>query len=270
MARESLGTNRFSRNQQPIEVALSWYGRQYIMKTSLLSRAAVGCVLALTIGGISPTISAPVTPPATEGMTLPANKMPAEVRALMPHDGKTTKLALFPIGAHGAPILLHAWTIERGFTNGYAPALFCMDLFYRDKPNVGQWQLGSSISYVHEESGYPPGPSYTMHWLHPATKQGVVIAEETFQMTGSTIRLITLPDGVPMEAPSDRDVYSVQKFFTSTSGGFSSIDFAVNASGTLTVEQRLSTPTPYPGTLNTFAWRQGRWIKVASRQFKRG
>jgi len=240
------------------------------MKTFLLSRAFPMCAFALNIARFSPAVAAPalaVAPVtksvASEGTSLPDKDMPKEVRAFMLKGAETTKLALFPIGANGTPILLHAWSIKRGPADADAPTLFCVDLF--DRPDKRNWRLASSTAYVHEEGQYPP--SYTTRWLHPNTKHGVVIAEETFGSTGSTIRLITLPEGVPTEGPRDVDFLSVQKFFTSSSGGFYTIGFGVDASGTMTVEKTETATGPYPNTLDTFAWRDDHWSKVTSKRF---
>ena len=240
------------------------------MKTVLLLRAFPMCAFALNIARFSPAVAAPALAlapvaksVASEGTSLPDKDMPKEVRAFMLKGAETTKLALFPIGTNDTPILLHAWSIKRGSADANAPTLFCLDLF--DRHSKRKWRLASSTAYVHEEGGYPP--SYTTRWLHPNTKQGVVIVEETFQSTGSTIRLITLPKGIPTEGPHEVDFLSVQKFFTSSSGGFYSIDFGVDARGTMTVEKTITARGPYPSTLHTFAWRDDHWTQVSSKQF---
>lgn len=246
------------------------------MKTPFLLRTSLVCALALSIASFSPafaipTLAAPaaaVAPAlksvAMQGADLPDKNMPKEVRALMPRGAKTTKLARFPIGAKSSPILLHAWKVERDSANGNAPALFCIDLFSRS--TAGPWELVSSTVYTHEEFGYPP--SYTTRWLHPKTRQGIVIVEETTGSTGSTLRLITLPEGLPSDSSSERDVHSVEKFFTQSSGGESVfIDFGVDSSGTMTVEKTVSPHAVVPSTLTTFAWRNQHWIQVSSKPF---
>ncbi len=238
------------------------------MKTSLLLCATLICALASNIGGLAPAFAEPLV--ASEGITLAIDKIPSEARALMPPGAQTQGLVLLPIGAKGAPILLHSWAIPRPSSSSSEPeALCCVDLFYRDEPKVGQWKLASSIFHAGDIE-YPV--TYSTRWLHTATKQGVVIVEEVPEGTGTTFWLITLPKGVP-NVPlfsSTRASYPhfVDEFWARHSGGdlSSYIDFGADTQGEMTVEQRIQPHTVAPQTHSTYAWRENHWAQIASQE----
>ncbi|BCM91570.1 hypothetical protein IAD21_03445 [Abditibacteriota bacterium] len=240
-----------------------------------LLRALLGCTVASALFCVAPALAAPTqkAPPST-------SSFPAEVRAMMSSGARTLRLARFPVGTGGTPVLLHAWTIGRrspeiepGLS---APALFCVDLFYRDKLTHGKWQLASSTPYVGEGLTMPLNPAttltYTTRWLHPSTKRGVVIVEITDGPTSSTIRLITLPEGVPnqpLSVPAYLFSNAVQEFYSSHNGGENSeISFGIDAKGDMVVREHILPHSVAPQIYNTYGWREGRWIVVATKKVK--
>lgn len=211
------------------------------------------------------------------GTKMPANKIPAEVRAVSASGVTTIALVRFPTGPQGTPILLHSWMISRG-TTGYA--VCCVDIFYREK----EWELAyttyntdyDDLRDMYED--LPPGKeplhpiTYTARWLHPATKQGVVIVEDTYAGGGTAYRLITLPEGVaaPFRA-SDSPKPFVQEFSAGGEGAIGGISFGVDAKGGMTVEKygvhksAAARDKTYDWR-ETYAWREERWSKVATKR----
>jgi hypothetical protein len=200
--------------------------------------------------------------------------MPPEVRAMTAPGATTLKFARLPIGIKGAPVLMHAWRIERGSSQSASgedvPAPVCVDFFSNDAATGRKWELVASTSYLSKGSIFPGGTTYSTYWLRPKTKQGLVVVETNTGSTGSTLRLITLPQGV---ASGRMDEYGhpvyVQEFSTSSSGGeSSSISFKRDARGQMTVEEQILPHAVAPQVVNTYAWKGERWTKVASRSIK--
>jgi len=200
--------------------------------------------------------------------------MPLEVRAMMAPGATTLKFARLPIGIKGAWVLMHAWRIERRSShsaNGTdVPAPVCVDFFSNDAATGRKWELVASTSYLSKGSAFPGGTTYSNYWLRPKTKQGLVIVETNAGSTGSTLRLIALPQGVASgQMDEDGHPVYVQEFYTSSSGGESrSISFKRDARGQMTVEEQILPHAASPQVVNTYAWKGERWTKVASRSIK--
>ncbi len=232
----------------------------------ILAPILLGVALLPQLAQARPAATAPKTKPAITASTLPA-----EVRAMMAPGATTVSVARLPFGTKGTPILLHAWTIKRRSPTtpsvNYVPALYCLDFFYKDS-TTKKWELASSTSYLSEGSGYPGGITYEAHWLHPTTKQGVVIVETTSQETGGIVRLITFPTGIENESISWSSQPFVQEFYTSHSGGSESrfITFGVDKTRGMTVKEEILPHTVAPQIHNTYAWTGTRWTKVASQK----
>lgn len=241
---------------------------------ALLSAALCGTVLC---GQSAP--AQPAKTPDTKRQLV----MPPEVRAMMAPGARTLHFARLPIGINGAPVLFHAWKIGRHSSQTEAgtsvPAPVCLDFFSRRAATGagatgaaatgGKWELVSSVSYLSLGSEYPGGISYATYWLKPKAKQGLVVVERNAGSTGTTFRVITLPQGV---AEGSLDEFGhpayVQEFHASTSGGGESrfISFKRNARGQMTIEEEILPHAASPQILNIYAWNGDKWAKVATRK----
>ena len=261
---------------------------------ALLSVALCGTVLCSRNTPAQPSKTADARPQLV---------MPREVRAMMAPGARTLYFARLPIGINGAPVLFHAWKIERHSSqteaNTSVPSPVCLDFFSRSAATGvaatgvaatgvaatgvaatgvaatgvaatgGKWELVSSTSYLSLGSAFPGGTYYATYWLEPKAKQGLVIVEKIYDPTGAIVRVITLPQGVAEGSLDEfgHPIY-VQEFYESTSGGGESrfISFKRNARGQMTVEEEILPHAASPQTLNTYAWSGDRWAKVASRK----